>query len=242
MKHIAPCDFGYKTILPPAITTSLYFLIFGHFIGHRIGVMSGLSYVNFIAPGLIMMTMLTASFSAAVSVVYMAKWTRTIEEILISPMSAINITVSYLFVGVLRGLIVGIIVGTIAICFTDLAIKHIVYMSFTAILACAIFSLFGIINGLLAKSFEQISIIPTFVIIPLTYLGGVFYSINILPLFWQKAAFFNPVIYIISTFRYAFYGHTDTNIFLSTTLMLIIFLIFFCLAVYMFNKRTGLTG
>jgi len=203
--------------------------------------MSGLSYTNFIAPGLIMMTMLTAAFSAAVSVVYMAKWTKIIEEILVSPMSAMNVTISYLVVGIFRGLIVGCIVGIISLYFTHLRIEHIIYMLFIATLACGIFSLFGVINGLLAKSFDQVSIIPTFVITPLTYLGGVFYSIDILPLFWQKVALFNPVIYIINTFRYAFYGHADTNIFMSPILMLGVFLVLFLLTTYMFKLRKGLS-
>ena len=230
-----------QTILPAAITTTLYFLIFGHLMGERIGTMAGLPYLDFIVPGLIMMTMLNSAFNASVSLFYMYKWTRVLEELLVSPMSSLNILTSFMSVGMLRAFIVGCIVFTVATFFVNMSVLHVFYMVFIALLASAIFSLVGILNAIYAKTFDQISIIPTFIITPLTYLGGVFYSLNILPDFWQKVALFNPIIYIISTFRYAFYGKADTNIFISTLIMIVIFLGLFSLCYCLIRLRKGIS-
>ena len=226
-----------QTLLPPVITTTLYFLIFGHVIGQRIGTMGNLPYMQFIVPGLIMMVIVNSAFSASVSLFYGYKWTRVLEEMLVSPMSSLNIVISFMTVGIVRAVIVGIIVSFIAFLFTHIYVEHIFYMLFVAILASAIFSLFGILNAIYAKSFDHISIIPTFVITPLTYLGGVFYSLSVLPSFWQKVALFDPIVYIISTFRYAFYNHTDINIELATLVMLMIFVVLFSMCFYFIRNR-----
>lgn len=231
-----------QTILPAAITTALYFLIFGRLMGHRIGPMAGLSYTDFIAPGLIMMTMLTSAFNASVSLFFMYKWSKILEEMLVSPMSSGNILLSFMSVGMVRALIIGIVVLLITMCFVHIYITHVIYMLFIALLAGAIFSLIGILNAIFAKTFDQISIIPTFVITPLTYLGGVFYSLNILPIVWQKVALFNPVIYIISTFRFAFYGNADTNIVLSTLVMIMFFIVLFTYCYILIRERKGISS
>lgn len=230
-----------QTMLPAAITTTMYFMIFGHLMGQRIGTMAGLSYIDFIVPGLVMMTMLNSSFNATVSVYYMYKWTKVIEEMLVSPMSSIIILLSFMSVGIIRSALIGIIVIIIAMFFTDVTIVHFFYMVFIAVLAGGIFSLFGILNAIFAKNFDQISIIPTFVITPLTYLGGVFYSINILPHFWQKVSLFNPIVYIISAFRYGFESYADTNILVSTMIMLFIFFVLFCTCYYLIRIRKGIS-
>lgn len=230
-----------QTILPPAITTTLYFLIFGHLIGQRIGSMAGIPYIDFIVPGLIMMSILTSAFSASVSVVYMQKWTNVVDEMLVSPMSSLNILLSYMSVGLLRATIVTIVVSIVALLFTHVEIKHVFYAIFVALLAASIFSLMGVINGLLARSFDQISIMPTFIIAPLSYLGGVFYSLTILPAFWQKVALVNPVVYIISTFRFGFFGWKDTNIIHSTIVMIAIFLVLLVIGYAMIKKRIGIS-
>lgn len=230
-----------QTLLPAAITTTLYFLIFGNLMGHRIGTMAGLPYLDFIVPGLIMLTMLTSAFTAASSLFYMYKWTRVLEEILISPMSSVNILNSFMSVGIIRALVIGCIVFIIARLFTDVSVLHVAYMLFIAVLAAGIFSLVGVFNAIYAKTFDHISIIPTFVITPLTYLGGVFYSVNILPPFWQHIALFNPIIYIVSTFRYAFYGHADTNIPISTIVMLVIFAVLYYVCWLMIKTRRGIS-
>lgn len=231
-----------QTLLPATITTTLYFLIFGHIIGQRIGTMGGIPYLQFIAPGLIMMTMLTSAFNASVSLFYMYKWSRVIEEMLVSPMSSGVILSSFVAVGVLRALIVGAIVSTIAAIFTHYTIAHFAYMILVSLLASGIFACFGVLNAVYAKSFDQINIVPTFIITPLTYLGGVFYSISILPAFWQKVAMFNPIIYIISTFRYAFYGHADANIFNATLVMIGIFVALYVVCYQMIRARKGVSG
>lgn len=231
-----------QTILPPAITTTLYFTIFGTLMGRRIGMMHGLPYIDFIVPGLIMMTMLTSSFSASVSLFYMYKWTRVLEEILVSPMSATTILNSFMSVGIVRALIVGVIVSIVALLFTHVSIIHGLFTVLIAILACGIFSLLGVINAVYAKTFDQISIIPTFLITPLTYLGGVFYSLTILPSVWQHVAMFNPIVYIISAFRYAFYGYADTNIVISVMIMLVIFITLYLTCWYMIKTRKGISA
>jgi ABC-2 type transport system permease protein len=229
-----------QTLLPPAITTTLYFVIFGHLMGQRIGTMSGLPYINFIVPGLIMMTMLMAAYNAAVFIMYMAKWTKTIEEILVSPMSAYTILLSFMSVGVARGMLVALVVGIIAELFTHIQIAHIFYMLLVMFLACSILSLLALINGLWARSFDQISIIPTFIITPLSYLGGVFYSLNVLPAFWQHVALFNPIVYLISSLRYSFFNIADTSILYDTIFMTVITLVLFFICAHLIRLRKGL--
>ena len=229
-----------QTVLPPAITTFLYFMIFGHLMGNRIGAMGNLPYIEFIVPGLIIMSVLTASFSASVSVVYSQKWTRVIDEMLISPMTSMNILCCYIGVGMLRGIVISIVVSIIALLCAHVTIVHPFYAIFIGLLSSAIFATLGVLNGLVAKNFDQVSIMPTFIITPLSYLGGVFYSLSILPPFWQKVALFNPLVYIISTFRYAFFGLSDTHIVLSTLALLLVFVLLLWLGYLLLRSRKGI--
>ena len=201
-----------QTLLPPAITMSLYFVIFGTLIGSRIGQMEGFSYMEFVVPGLIMMAVITNSYSHVVSSFYSAKFHRSVEELLVSPMPNYIILIGYVAGGVARGLAVGLIVTLLSQFFTDLHIHNLFVMVTIVIMTSILFSLLGFLNAIFANSFDDISIIPTFVLTPLTYLGGVFYSISMLPEFWQGVSQLNPVLYMVNAFRYGILGISDINI------------------------------
>lgn len=201
-----------QTLLPPVITMSLYFIIFGKLIGERIGEMSGTPYITFVVPGLVMMAVINNSYSNVVSSFFSAKFNRSIEELQVSPTPSSIIIAGYVSGGALRGLLIGIIVTTVSFFFTSVAI-HNIFITFTVIiLAAVLFSLAGFINAVFANSFDDISIIPTFVLTPLTYLGGVFYSIDMLPEFGQILSQFNPILYLVNSFRYGILGISDINI------------------------------
>lgn len=199
-----------QTILPPAITMSLYFAIFGALIGSRIGPMGGLNYMEFIAPGLIMMAVITNSYSNVASSFYGAKFQRHIEEMLVSPVPHSLILLGFVAGGVARGLAVGGLVTGVGLFYTDLRVEHPLITVAVLLLTASLFSIAGFINGIFANSFDDISIVPTFVLTPLTYLGGVFYSIELLSPFWQQVSMLNPIIYMVSTFRYGILGVSDT--------------------------------
>jgi ABC-2 type transport system permease protein len=201
-----------QTLLPPAITMALYFVIFGKLIGSRIGEMDGFSYIQFVAPGLIMMSVLTNSYSNVVSSFFSAKFQRSVEEILVSPTPNYIILLGYCMGGVARGLAVGVLVTLLSLVFTDLHVHSWVVTVAIVILTSMLFSLAGFINAVYANSFDDISIIPTFVLTPLTYLGGVFYSINLLPDFWQGVSQLNPILYMVNAFRYGMLGVSDINV------------------------------
>ncbi len=201
-----------QTLLPPAITMALYFVIFGKLIGSRIGEMDGFSYIQFVAPGLIMMSVLTNSYSNVVSSFFSAKFQRSVEEILVSPTPNYIILLGYCMGGVARGLAVGVLVTLLSLVFTDLHIHSWVVTVAIVILTSMLFSLAGFINAVYANSFDDISIIPTFVLTPLTYLGGVFYSIHLLPDFWQGVSQLNPILYMVNAFRYGMLGVSDINV------------------------------
>lgn len=198
-----------QTILPPAITMGLYFVIFGNLIGPRIGQMGGFSYMQYIAPGIIMMAIITNAYSNVVSSFFGAKFQRHIEEILIAPVPNVLILTGYVCGGVCRGIIVGVLVTVVALFFTDLRIHSYVVTVSVVILTATLFSLGGFINAIFAKKFDDISIVPTFVLTPLTYLGGVFYSIDLLPEFWRQVSLLNPILYMVNAFRYGILGVTD---------------------------------
>ncbi len=204
-----------QTILPPMITTTLYFIIFGNLIGSRIGPMEGLSYVNYIFPGLIMMAVITNSYANAVSSFFGHKFQRNIEEMLVSPIPNYLILVGFIAGAVSRGLAVGLAVTIVSGFFADITIHNGLVVVTIIVLTSILFALGGIINGIFARTFDDISIVPTFVLTPLTYLGGVFYSIQLLPEFWQSASLGNPILYMINAFRYGFLGVSDINIWLS---------------------------
>jgi ABC-2 type transport system permease protein len=201
-----------QTLLPPGITTLLYFLIFGHVIGSRIGMMQGVSYIAYIAPGLIMMNVISNSYDNTSSSFFQAKFFRSIEELLVSPIPNSLILLGFIAGGVMRGLAVAVVVTTVALFFTHLHIQHIFLMLVTVLLASIIFSLAGIINAIYARNFDDVSIIPTFVLTPLTYLGGVFYSVHALPAMWAHLSLFNPILYFVGLFRYSMLGVTDVNL------------------------------
>jgi len=201
-----------QTLLPPAITIALYFVIFGTLIGPRIGSMSGFTYMEFVVPGLIMLAVITNSFGNVVSSFFGSKFAGNIEELLVSPTPNYIILSGYVLGGVTRGLTVGLIVTLLSLFFTKLHIQHLGVTVAVVILTSILFSLAGLINAVFAKNFDDISIIPTFVLTPLTYLGGVFYSVSLLPEFWQKVSLLNPVLYMVNAFRYGLLGVSDIEV------------------------------
>jgi ABC-2 type transport system permease protein len=209
-----------QTIVPPMVTTALYFVIFGNLIGSRIGEMDGLAYMDFIVPGLIMMAIITNSYANVVSSFYGAKFQRHIEEMLVSPIPNYLILIGFVSGGVARGLIVGVAVTGVSLFFSDLAVQNLAITLSVVVLTAILFSLAGFINGVYAKSFDDISLIPTFVLTPLTYLGGIFYSIALLPEFWQKASLLNPILYMINAFRYGILGVSDIPLAASYAIIL----------------------
>jgi len=229
-----------QTLLPSAITTVLYFVIFGHVIGQRVGSMQGYPYIQFIAPGLIMMQIITSSYSGAVSSLFYDKFQKSIEEILVSPMGTSLVLLGYISAGVFRGLFIGIIVSVIALFFTHLHIYSLPIVIASAVLTACVFSTAGVLNALFAKTFDDISIIPTFVLTPLTYLGGVFYSVLLLPHFWRAVSLGNPILYMVSTFRYGFLHLTDSHIWLSFSIMFFLLIALYVWAIYLFKNGEGL--
>lgn len=201
-----------QTLLPPVITMALYFVIFGKLIGGRIGDMGGFSYIQFVAPGLIMMAVLTNAYANVVSSFFSAKFQRSIEEVLVSPTPNYVILLGYTMGGVARGLCVGILVTLMSLIFTDLHI-HSWLITFTIVLLTSmLFSLAGFINAVYANTFDDVSIVPTFILTPLTYFGGVFYSITMLPEIWQHISRLNPILHMVNAFRYGILGVSDINI------------------------------
>ncbi len=229
-----------QTLLPPAITTSLYFVIFGKLIGSRVGLMDGVSYMEYITPGLIMMAVITNSYSNVASSFFSAKFQRNIEELLVSPVPTLYILLGYVLGGVSRGLFIGIIVTIVASQFVDLRIQNYALVFFVIILTSMMFATAGLVNAVFAKSFDDISIVPTFILTPLTYLGGVFYSIKMLPEFWQNVSMANPVLYMVNAFRYGFLGFSDIPIENAIALILFFIISLFSLAYYLLSKGIGI--
>lgn len=201
-----------QTLLPPVITMSLYFVIFGGFVGSQVAPIQGFTYMQFIVPGLVMMTIITNSYMNTVSMFYFAKWTRTIDEMLVSPMPNWVIIAGYVSGGVIRAALTGTLVVLVSLFFTKLALANVLVLFGAAFLTSVAFSLAGIVNGIYAKNFDAVSIIPNFVLTPLTYLGGVFYSISLLPPFFRDLSMLNPILYMVNAFRYGFLGISDVSI------------------------------
>jgi ABC-2 type transport system permease protein len=229
-----------QTVVPPAITMTLYFIIFGNLIGRRIGTMDGFDYMQYIAPGLIMMSVITNSYGNVVSSFFGAKFSGHIEEMLVSPMSNASIIVGHVAGGVLRGLLVGMLVTVIALFFTRLEVAHPFVMISVVLLSSIVFSLAGFINALFAKKFDDISIVPTFVLTPLTYLGGVFYSISMLPEFWQGVSKVNPILYMVNAFRYGILGRSDIDIVHAYTILLVFVAVLFSACFFLMKKGVGI--
>lgn len=225
-----------QTLVPPVITMSLYFVIFGQLIGSRIGSMGGFTYMEFVVPGLIMMSVLTNSYSNVVSSFYSAKFQRSIEELLVSPTPNYIILLGFTLGGVCRGLAIGFIVTLVSMLFTRLQIHHLPIMLLVVLMTSILFSLMGFVNAVFAKSFDDISIIPTFVLTPLTYLGGVFYSINLLPDFWQLVSKLNPVLYMVNAFRYGILGVSDIDVRLAFVGLTLFIVVLYCYCLYLLNS------
>ena len=229
-----------QTLLPPAVTMTLYFIIFGNLIGSRIGDMGGYDYMQFIVPGLIMMAVITSSYANVVSSFFSMKFQRSIEELLVSPVPNWTILAGYVAGGMARGLSIGLIVTLLSLAFTQLSIHNLPMVVITVFLTSALFSLGGFINAMLATKFDDISIVPTFVLTPLTYLGGVFYSIDLLPAFWQGASMINPILYMVNGFRYGILGVSDVNPFISLGMIVAFIVLLAAIALRLLARGKGI--
>ncbi|MDZ7663473.1 ABC transporter permease [Thiohalophilus sp.] len=229
-----------QTVLPAAITTGLYFIIFGNLIGSQLSDIGGLTYMEYIVPGIILMAIINNSYANVVSSFYGAKFQRHVEEMLISPMPNYLIVLGYAVGGMARGLVVGLAVAAVSLIFAEPQLHHLLVTLYVVLMTSLLFALGGFVNAVYAKSFDDISIIPTFVLTPLTYLGGIFYSIDMLPQFWQNASLINPILYMINAMRYGMLGVSDIEI--SVALLIItgfvVALYLFCL--YLLNKGVGI--
>ncbi|HCL14345.1 ABC transporter permease [Stutzerimonas stutzeri] len=229
-----------QTLLPPAITMVLYFVIFGSLIGARIGDMDGFSYMDYIVPGLIMMSVITNSYSNVVSSFFSTKFQRSIEELLVSPVSPHVIVIGFALGGITRGLAVAVIVTLLSMFFTSLQVHHLGVTVLVITLTASIFALGGFINAVFARNFDDISIIPTFVLTPLTYLGGVFYSINLLSPFWQTLSLANPVLHMVNAFRYGILGVSDIRIGVAISFMLVAVAALYLVSVGLLKSGRGM--
>ncbi|WP_290651551.1 ABC transporter permease [Aquisalimonas sp.] len=231
-----------QTLLPPAITMTLYFVIFGNLIGPRIGPMDGFTYIDFIVPGIIMIAVITNSYANVVSSFFGAKFQKHIEELMVSPTPSFIILAGYISGGVGRGLLTGLIVTVVASFFTTLQIHSIGVLISVVFLTSVLFSLGGFVNAIFAKKFDDISIVPVFILTPLTYLGGVFYSISLLPDLWQGVSLLNPVLYMVNAFRYGFLGTADINIWIAYGIIGLFILLLGTLSLFLLHRGVGLRG
>lgn len=229
-----------QTLLPPAMTMSLYFIIFGKFIGSQIQHIDGYTYIQYIVPGLIMMSIITNAYSNTSSSFFLTKFNKSIEEMLVSPMPSLITLLGFMLGGTVRGILVGILVVFVSFLFTHVPVAHLGVVIAMGILASMVFSLGGLINAIYAKKFDDISFIPTFVLTPLTYLGGVFYSVKQLPESWQRISMFNPILDIVDTFRFGILGTSDLNIVVGFSLVSALFVILFVWAWALLIKGTGI--
>ncbi len=232
-----------QTILPPAITTALYFLIFGQLIGSRIGGMpgyEGLTYIEFMVPGLIMLSVITNSYANVASAFYGTKFQKAMEEIIISPMPNWIILIGFLIGGIARGMLVGFVVVLTSLFFVQVTIDNIFLTVISIVLTSILFSILGLLNGIYAKTFDDVSIIPTFVLTPLIYLGGIFYSIDILSTEWQFISQLNPILYIVNFFRFAMLGVSEINPITGMVLILVFTFIFFFIAYSLLLRGVGI--
>lgn len=229
-----------QTILPPTISMTLYFVIFGSLIGPRIGTMNGFNYIDYIAPGIIMMSIINNSYANVVSSFFGAKFQKHIEEMIVAPIPNIIILCGFVTGGIARGLLVGAVVTLVALFFTELKIHSLPITIAVVFMTALVFSLAGFINAIFAKKFDDISIVPTFVLTPLIYLGGVFYSINLLPSFWQTVSSFNPILYMVNAFRYGMLGESDINISSAFIILFIFTAVLFSISLTLLNKGVGI--
>ena len=224
-----------QTLLPPAITMSLYFVIFGTLIGSRIGEMGGFTYMQFVVPGLIMMAVVTNSYSNVVSSFFGTKFNHSIEELLVSPVPNWVILAGYITGGVSRGLMVAVIVTVLSLFFSELSIFNLGITISIVVMTSVLFALFGFINAVYANNFDDISIIPTFVLTPLIYLGGVFYSMDLLPEFWAGVSKLNPLVYVVNGFRYGVLGVSDVDVIFAFSMILLFSVVAFAFSLHLLN-------
>lgn len=229
-----------QTLIPPAITMTLYFIIFGNLVGARIGQMGGFDYMQYIVPGLIMMSVITNSYGNVVSSFFGTKFQRHIEELLVAPVPNWVILSGYVIGGVARGLAVGFIVTLLSLFFTDLTLAHPFITLAIVFLTAVVFSLGGFINAIYANSFDDIAVVPTFILTPLTYLGGVFYSISMLPEFWQGVSQLNPILYMVNTFRYGILGVSDINVAFAFAMIILFVMVLGGFALHLLNSGKGI--
>lgn len=229
-----------QALLPPVVTMFLYFIIFGKFIGSQIGDINEHSYMEFIVPGLVMMSVVTNSYSNVVSSFFSTKFQRSVEELLVSPTPAYVIVMGYVCGGVARGILVGLLVTMTSLFFVPLKVHNAAFVVLYILLTSFLFSLAGLMNAIFAKKFDDITIVPNFVLTPLIYLGGVFYSITLLPLFWQELSRLNPILYMVNGFRFGFLGMTDVNVFSGIIISLLFIIILFSSNIYLLKKGIGL--
>ena len=229
-----------QTVLPPAITTSLYLVIFGTLIGARIGEMDGFRYIDFIVPGLILMTVIQNSYSNVVSSFYSAKYQRYVDELMIAPVPHWVVLAGYVSGGVARGLVVGVVVTLVSLFFSDLQIHSYGLTLLVVLLTALLFVLAGFINAVFANSFDDISIVPTFVLTPLTYLGGVFYSVALLPEFWRDLSLANPVLYMVNAFRYGLLGTSDIQIGTALAIILLFIVVLAAFSLELLRRGVGI--
>jgi len=229
-----------QTIVPPAVSAVLYMTIFGTLIGTRIGEMDGHPYINFVVPGIIMMSIITNSYSNAVSSFFGAKFQNSIEEMLIAPTHNWVILAGFVVGGVCRGLAVGALVAAVSMFYTRITIENPLITIMVVVLTSTLFAIGGVINSVYAKSFDDISIIPNFVLTPLTYLGGIFYSVKLLPDFWYGVSLLNPVLYMINGFRYGILGSSDFPIWWSFFIIVVFIIVLAAIALHLMNKGVGI--
>lgn len=228
-----------QTLLPPAVTTVLYFLVFGKFIGSQVSPVNGIRYIEFIVPGVIMISVITQSFMHSAFGYYLAKFQRSIEEILVSPTPYWIMIGGYVTGGILRGLVTGAILIIVSLFFTTLHIYHLGHLLAFAFLSSTLFSLAGLINAIFAKDFDTISVFPTFVLTPLTYLAGTFYSLSMLPPFWRSLSLWNPILYMINGFRYGLIGTSDISVGLAYSILLVLIVCATGIVWYLFSSGRG---
>ncbi len=229
-----------QTLTPPTINAVLYFLIFGQLIGSRVGEMGGHSYMNFIVPGIVMMSVILNSYNNVVSSFYGSKFQHYIEELLISPVNNVVILAGFIVGGMARGLLVGGLVLSVALLFTDLTIENPGVTLLVALLTSALFAMGGLVNAIFANSFDDITIVPNFILTPLTYLGGIFYSVQMLPDFWETASKLNPILYMVNGFRYGILGSSDIDLVYSIFVICIFLVLMSSLALYLLEKGVRL--
>lgn len=228
------------TLLPPVITTSLYYVIFGSIIGERIGHMQGVTYIQYIVPGLVMMAVINSCYMNVAFSFFSGKFQHNIEELLVSPMPNSSIIAGYMAGGIFRGLTVGVLVLLVSVFFTKMQISHAFITLAMAILTSLLFAITGLINGMFAKSFDSVSLVPMFVLTPLTYLGGVFYSIDLIPEIWQKATHFNPIFYIVNGFRYGILGISDVGVYLPLAVISAVVIVLYITVWWLIEKGVGI--